>query len=618
MDKKNTIIGVILLTAGLILMMRDQAAHRRQMVIEQDPPSVAQKANEVPVSPPLQQTPLSALPSSSKASASQPSVPDVVDSGMTHDVSNVVLENDLMRVSLTHQGASIQSVAFIGNDQGGTYRYPESLGSAEPYRFNLYSPVPALALAFQLKENAYPTAYLPFYDLVNATKTSAQFSHMTDDGIRITRTYTLGDHAENPYVITHTTNFTRSHQASLDLSHFFLHLGSFFPTKGDVWKEYLSAGYHQSGDTTFISSSEFEFSEPTLGFGGNTNPSPHYPYLPEEKRDLYSAPLSWAFVKNQFFTSIFLPDQPIKGLFTAPLFSPELKKDLSNGLEGYAEFRLTDTDFSKHTYTITARYYTGPKSYFNIKDFTPEAGDIMEFQFFSGLSKLMLWSLQHIYDLIAQFSPSWAWGFSIILLTIIIKTLLWPITNIQLRSARNMSKIQKPLKELQEKYKNNPKKIQEETLKLFKANGVNPLGCLLPLIIQFPIFIALFFMLRTSSDLRFAPFLWIQDLSTPDLVGNILSIPIHPMAFAMAATMILQMRLTPSTTADPMQKRIMQLLPIIFLFFCYGFPSGLTLYWTTQNLITIFQQKINQLRDKNNTPTITHTPPPNPFRKKNT
>ena len=187
--------------------------------------------------------------------------------------------------------------------------------------------------------------------------------------------------------------------------------------------------------------------------------------------------------------------------------------------------------------------------------------------------------------------PSWGW--SIVIMTICIKLLFWPLTAKASRSQKRMAKIQGPMSELKEKYKDNPQKIQQETLKLFKEHQVNPVAGCLPMVIQMPIFLGLFYMLRTASELRHEPFLWVSDLSMPDTIAQIGGFPINLLPIIMGVTMFLQMSMMPvSPTADPMQQKIFKFLPFIFLVFLYSFSSGLVLYWTVQNILTIIQQKI--------------------------
>jgi YidC/Oxa1 family membrane protein insertase len=146
------------------------------------------------------------------------------------------------------------------------------------------------------------------------------------------------------------------------------------------------------------------------------------------------------------------------------------------------------------------------------------------------------------------------------------------------------------MKELQEKYKDEPAKQQMEVMKLYKDYGVNPVGGCLPMMLQIPIFFAFYGVLQNAAELRGQPFLWVQDLSMPDTVTQILGYPLNPLPLIMGITMILQMKLTPQpATMDKSQRMIFMFMPFIFLFICYNFAAALSLYWATQNLFAIFQ-----------------------------
>jgi YidC/Oxa1 family membrane protein insertase len=155
-----------------------------------------------------------------------------------------------------------------------------------------------------------------------------------------------------------------------------------------------------------------------------------------------------------------------------------------------------------------------------------------------------------------------------------------------------MAKLNPLMQAMREKYKDNPQKIQTETLKLFKENKVNPLGGCIPILITIPFFIGFFTMLQSASELRFASFLWATDLSAPDTIGHIFGLPINIMPLFMGATMIIQMRLTPMPTTDKAQATMMKIMPWIFTLFCYNFASGLALYSTINGLFTIGQQLV--------------------------
>jgi YidC/Oxa1 family membrane protein insertase len=184
---------------------------------------------------------------------------------------------------------------------------------------------------------------------------------------------------------------------------------------------------------------------------------------------------------------------------------------------------------------------------------------------------------------------------SILTLTVIVKLLLWPIQNKANRSMRQMAALSPKIQELRDKYKDDPTRMNQEVMKLYKQYGINPVGGCLPMLIQIPIFFGLFTMLRQAVELRNAHFLWIRDLSQPDTVAHlpVLGWPVNVLPLLMALTNVWMMRLTPKS-GDPTQQRVMMFTPIIFVVFCYNFAAALALYYTTQNLLTILQLYINR------------------------
>ena len=190
------------------------------------------------------------------------------------------------------------------------------------------------------------------------------------------------------------------------------------------------------------------------------------------------------------------------------------------------------------------------------------------------------------------------YGVAIILITLLIKMILWPLGNKSYKSMAEMKKIQPLVAELKEKYKNDKKKVNEETMKLYRTYKVNPLGGCLPMAMQIPVFFALYRMLYETIELRHAPFFgWITDLSAPDRLFNFdFSIPfmeppygIPVLTIIMGATMLLQQKMSPPP-GDPAQAKMMMLMPIVFTVIFINFSSGLVLYWMVSNVISIAQQ----------------------------
>jgi len=235
-----------------------------------------------------------------------------------------------------------------------------------------------------------------------------------------------------------------------------------------------------------------------------------------------------------------------------------------------------------------ARYtlYAGPKDYRRLKAFDVNLQENIDFGWFMFgswafvrlLAEPMFLLLTAIDNVVGNY------GISIILLTLLIKTVFIPLTHKSYRSMKAMQAIQPQVKALQEKYKNNKEKLSKETMALYREHKINPLGGCLPMFVQIPFFIAFFNILYTSIELRHAPFLgWITDLSAKD--------PYYILPVIMGVSMFVQQRIQP-TTMDPKQARLMMFLPVVFTFFFMGFPAGLVLYWLFNNLFTITQQYI--------------------------
>jgi YidC/Oxa1 family membrane protein insertase len=186
------------------------------------------------------------------------------------------------------------------------------------------------------------------------------------------------------------------------------------------------------------------------------------------------------------------------------------------------------------------------------------------------------------------------YGVTIIVLTILVRLATWPIMARQMQSAEKMREIMPRVKELQEKYKDDRQKQSEETFKLYRETGVNPLAGCFPLLLQMPVFIGLFYALQSSIELRHAPFLlWINDLSQPATAFMMpgLDFPVRFLPLLMGASMFAQQKMTPQSGMDPAQQKMMLLMmPGMMLFISYGFPSGLVLYWTVSNLLGIAHQ----------------------------
>jgi len=339
----------------------------------------------------------------------------------------------------------------------------------------------------------------------------------------------------------------------------------------------------------------------------------------------------WAAVHNRFFTMIAIPDRPADRVvvrdFALPKPTPadrEADGRLNPDPRAYQASLVLAGGTVAPGQSLEQRFsfYAGPKEYFTLSRMRLGLEAVMDFSGFTGFfAKALLLSLNGLH----QFIPSYGWA--IVVLTILIKALFWPLTAISTRSMKRMQAIQPELQAIREKFKNDPAKVQEKTMECMKRHKVNPAAGCLPMLIQFPVFIGFFFMLRTAIELRGASFLWVANLAEPDTLFTIpnmgwvpflgvagVGLPFNLLPLLMGATSLWMSSLTPpSPQMDPVQQKMMKYMPVFFVAFLYNYSSGLTLYWTVQNLLSVLQTKITRMNDEK---TSEKGSPPGPLARK--
>ncbi|PYK31378.1 MAG: hypothetical protein DME57_03930 [Verrucomicrobia bacterium] len=297
--------------------------------------------------------------------------------------------------------------------------------------------------------------------------------------------------------------------------------------------------------------------------------------------------VDWAAVSDQFFTTLIAPlTAKSNGVWGKRLdILPEQKIYGILGALRMPGFQLPPGQ----TYSARFQIWAGPKIYHRLARLDHNEGEIMDFGMFKIVSQFLLNFLNWLNGFIGSY------GWSILALTAIIKVVLWPLQNKANYSMRRMSLLNPKIQELRDKYKDDPTKMNQEVMKLYKDYGVNPVGGCLPMMIQIPIFFGLFKMLGQAVELRNASFFWVKDLSQPDTVAHLpaLGWPVNIIPLCMAATQIWLMAMTPKT-GDATQRRVMMFTPLIFLFICYNFAAALALYYTAQNLFSIVQFYYNK------------------------
>ena len=301
------------------------------------------------------------------------------------------------------------------------------------------------------------------------------------------------------------------------------------------------------------------------------------------KKSVYPGRIDWTCLEERYFLTAIVPVVPVEASIRL-----SLEKDRLDTALVEPEIRLDSGAQQKLQYKV----YMGPKSLSILRSLDIGLDRAIHFGFFDILAKPLLQLLNFLHDYIPNY------GGAIIVLTLLIKGVLWPLGSKSYKSMSEMKKIQPLMAQIREKYKDDKKKMNEETMALYKTYKVNPLGGCLPMVVQIPVFFALYRMLYEAIELRHAPFFgWINDLSAPDrLLHFSFSIPfmeppygIPVLTIIMGATMFIQQKMSPPM-GDPTQAKMMMMMPVVFTFIFINFSSGLVLYWLVNNVVSISQQ----------------------------
>ncbi|MDQ2867647.1 MAG: membrane protein insertase YidC [Verrucomicrobiota bacterium] len=489
------------------------------------------------------------------------------------------LRNSDMELHLTNRGGGISEVVFL--DQVDDSGAPVRLNSPTRLPIGAFVETPGAAT-------------LPEFTMTREGD-SVVMTRAATNGVSVKKTFSFPPTTEkrDNYLVALDVELKNTSAARVQQPEYFISLGSAAPLHPRDFPTYTRLAWCENGAGKGINVS---------WFGAQT-----IPIVGIQKRaamEFYREKIvkgaEWAGVANQFFTTLITPlNGPGVELWGQRFVTGENGTVPVYGIEG--ALALPQVDLAPgEVKTLHFQIYSGPKIYRRLAQLSHHEAEIMDF----GMFKLVCQALLNFMNLLQHWVGNY--GIAIVLMTVCVKAVLWPLQNKANRSMRRMSQLSPKMQELRAKYKDDPTKMNAEVMKLYKEYGVNPVGGCLPMLIQFPIFIGLYTMLRQAAELRNAHFLWVHDLSQPDtlftipglgwipIIGNPtggLAINIFPIL--MGASQFLLMKMTPKT-GDPTQQRIMMFMPLIFLLFCYNFAAALALYYTTQNLLSILQFWHNQ------------------------
>jgi len=526
--------------------------------------------------PPPQPAPLAASPTpgSSPTAATSPSasalpvaatspLPTPAKSAPSFPEKTETLANGDVELRLTNRGGAIIDAVLLNHTVDNGNR----VGLNAPDR----TPIGAI-----IEQPEEPS--LPEFSMEKQPDGSVQFERKMPEGVTVRKRFFFPPSTEKKdnFVAEMDVDFRNDGPQPYNNAGYFVTLGSTRPIHPKDMPSYTRLAWYANGKVA--------------GIDVNWFAAQSYPLVGVQKRaaqPFYRQKLDnieWAGMTNQFFTDLVTPlSTKAVELWAKPFDIKQAEGPNLLGIEGAMSMPGFQVQPGQTT-TLRFQLYAGPKLYGRLAKLEHNEAEIMNFGWFKLVSQFLLNFMNLIHGFVKDY------GFSIILLTACVKGVLWPLQNKANKSMRKMSALAPKMQELKEKHKDDPTRMNQEVMKLYKEHGVNPVGGCLPMMIQIPIFFGLFSMLGQAAELRNARFLWVHDLSQPDTIAHLpgLGFPINILPLIMGATNLWLMRMTPKT-GDSTQQKVMMFMPLIFLFFCYNFAAALALYYTTQNLFTILQ-----------------------------
>ena len=546
----------------------------------------------------------------------------------------LTVTNGLARFHFTSHGGGLKLVELDPT------RYPESVASfagkpasQRPASLNRHSPQPVLALlnaeaiqgdgAYKLSRT---TRMIP--PPTNAPASPPRAAEVVRaEKLLANQVYLVKEFEPAPDFLLHAwvRIENRSTQA-LALPPLEWSVGSATPENPQDKGAAVGFGWHNGNRMTKVEKLWFE--NRSLGC---------LPGTPHSEYRATNATVTWVALFNQFFFMALKAEEPSSEVFGTRFDLPQPAR------EELAADRLTLTNQTGFRVSLTQPatnlaagaalergfiFYAGPKEMRVVERIAPKfGGDLDSYMLYPGV-----WSLFEVFSRVLLLSMSGlhslgvSYALAIVLITVLLKLLFWPLTQASTRSMKRMQALGPQMKAMQEKYKDDPQKLQKKMWEFYREHKVNPMSGCLPMLVQVPVFIGFFTMVRSAIELRGAAFLWATDLSKPDTIAVLPwfdslpfwpftwlhNFPINPLSLIMGVTMLFQARMAPPAPGmDPTAQKMMRYMPLFFLVILYNYSAGLTLYWTVQNLLTIVQTKLTKAKGE---PAKNPARPSNPAR----
>lgn len=573
MDRKNLFLGIGCIAAAMFIFAVSKPA-----------PTTTPASAVTPVAVAPAKAALVASPISVSVSA-QP----------VADAQKTVLNNGFLKVTFTSRGGAIEKAELL--------KQPAELNKKENILFNGGNEDSAMTLGVVNRATNRVEAVYSEFKLISSDANTISFQGKLEDGTKITRTYTLpvaDKEGVEPYSIRFQTKVEPATAGGIP-TRVWHSTGSWHHTVGDAASQFISVLADNGDDLTHVGTDVFRDSSGFFGLGAHKAEAEHAALA-------VGKPFNWVSSGNQFFASIIRVDPASLGVRSELVARPVKFDNPELGIQAFAYWEgVSSADLSVKT---EGDFFIGPKEYARLAALPDgqvavlQFSKILGFISFGAVCKLLLACLGGVHSLLS-WTGGWSWGWAIVLLTVIIKIITWPLTAAQQNTAKKMQQFKGPMEEIREKYKNDSEKLNKEMMKLYSEHKINPFAGCLPIFIQIPVFFGLYTAFQTTVELRLESFLWIHDLSTPDTLFHVAGFGFNLLPILMGVTMWLSMRMTPMPSADDTQKTIMYTMALLFPVLCYSLPAALSLYMTLQNLLTMLQIGLS----KNNSSVVEVIPP---------
>ena len=518
--------------------------------------------------------------------------PPVFDTNTPEEL--LVITNARARYTFTSRGGGLKSAELLDYPETVSPRWKKKVAKDGVATLNLRAPVPVLAILgdasllgdgnFILTTNA---------DGVRAEK-------FLTNGLRLSKEF----HLSSNYLVNASVRLENTSDQPLTLPAQEWVIGTATPMGPDDTSYSMNEGAMWFNGTGVQDQSVGRFSSSGFGcFHG----APRSEYLAGSNN------VAWAAAHNQFFALMAMPKEPaaqiVARLVNLPPF-PNVEQAMNASLPQGIQTALVYPTATLAAHQAIERqivFFAGPKEYRLLarigEQFQNQADLVMQFGKFSGFfAKALLLAMNWVHDVTRA-----GYGLTIVLITVAIKVLFWPLTAAATRSMKRMQVLAPEMQALKEKYKDDMQKFTQKQWELYRKHKVSPMSGCLPMAIQMPVFIGFFTMIRSAIELRGARFLWIADLSKPDTLFMIpgTHFPFNLLPLLMGGSMLWQSHLQPpSPGMDPAQAKMMRYMPLMFLVFLYTYSSGLALYWTVNNVLTVVQTKLTKMNQAPVSPVV--------------